>query len=463
MRSLTFKLTLAFLFVGLIGAVLVAVFVRQRTRNEFDQFILDQNQQVLISNLTEYYQIHGSWAGVESVFIRPVQGIPTPSRDPSGRGEARYALFTITNAKGIIVFSGRRENIGQQLPVSELKLGEPLKLNGQTVGWLLFTPALDRLNPNTPEARFLVNVTQATIFSAVGAALLALVLGGILAYTLTRSLRELTAATQQLAKGKLGHRVKVRSQDELGVLANSFNQMSTELERANELRRQMTADIAHDLRTPLSVIMGYTEALSDGKLKGSPEMYAVMHTEAQHLSHLIDDLKTLSLADAGELPLTCQPVSPVDLILRTAAAHRVKAEKQEIAIQVEFAPDLPDVDVDMERMAQVMGNLVDNALRYTPPGGKILLTAAALENQVQVRVVDSGHGIAAENLPYLFERSFRADKARVQQDGETGLGLAIAKSLVEAHGGRISVESQPEQGTTFTISLPPSQSAQSPS
>ena len=459
MRSLTFKLTLAFLFVGLIGAVLVAVFVRQRTRNEFDRLILDQNQQVLVSSLTAYYQAHSSWAGVDSVFTRSVQGAPFLNRDPGGRGEARFALFTIADANGTIVFSGRRENIGQKVSASELKMGAPLKVNDQTVGWLLFTPALDRLNPTAPEARFLNNVTQATIFSAAGAALIALILGGILAYTMTRSLRELTAATQQLAKGKLGQKVKVRSRDELGTLADSFNQMSTELERSNELRRQMTADIAHDLRTPLSVIMGYTEALSDGKLKGTPEMYAVMHTEAQHLSHLIDDLKTLSLADAGELPLTRQPVSPADLLKRTAAAYQVKAEKQEIDIKVESAPNLPVVEIDMERMAQVMGNLLDNALRYTPPGGEVLLSAAAREDRVQVRVADNGYGIAPENLPYLFERSFRADKARVQENGETGLGLAIAKSLVEAHGGSISVESQPDQGTTFTIILPSSQTS----
>jgi two-component system sensor histidine kinase BaeS len=290
-----------------------------------------------------------------------------------------------------------------------------------------------------------------------------MILGGILAYTMTRSLRELTAATQQLAKGKLGHVVKVRSRDELGTLADSFNQMSTELERSNELRRQMTADIAHDLRTPLSVIMGYTEALSDGKLKGSPEMYAVMHTEAQHLSHLIDDLKTLSLADAGELPLTRQPVSPVDLLKRTAAAHKVKAEKQEIAIRVESDPDLPLVEVDMERMAQVMGNLVDNALRYTPPGGEIMLSAKSQNDDVNIRVIDNGLGIAPENLPYIFERSFRADKARVQRNGESGLGLAITKSLIEAHGGSISVNSLPGQGTTFTITLPSSKMPQSAS
>jgi signal transduction histidine kinase len=279
---------------------------------------------------------------------------------------------------------------------------------------------------------------------------------------MTRSLRELTAATQLLAKGKLGHKVKVRSHDELGTLANSFNLMSTELERSNDLRRQMTADIAHDLRTPLSVIMGYTEALSDGKLEGSPEMFAIMHTESQHLSHLIDDLKTLSLADAGELPLTRQPASPINLLKRTAAAHQVTAEKQSITIRVEAASDLPDIMIDVERMVQVMGNLVGNALRYTPPGGEIVLSADSQNRQVRIHVADNGLGIAPEDLPYIFERSFRSDKARVQ-NGETGLGLAIAKSLVEAHGGTISVESKLNEGTTFTIAVPSTQAPQSPS
>lgn len=456
MRSLTFKLTLAFLFVGLTGAVLVAVFVRQRTQNEFDQLILTQSQQALVNSLTEYYQEHGSWSGVDSVF-RAGQEFPSPNwNNPTGpsRWDPRHAFFTLTSSNGTIIFGGGQESPGQTISQSELKIGEPLKVNGQTVGWLIFNPPQGRFNPTTPEANFLDSVTQATIFSALGATLIALILGSILAYTMTRSLRELTAATQLLARGKLGHKVKVRSQDELGTLANSFNQMSTELERSNELRRQMTADIAHDLRTPLSVIMGYTEALSDGKLEGSPEMYAIMHTESQHLSHLIDDLKTLSLADAGELPLSRQPVSPVDLLKRTAAAHQVTAEKQGITIQVEAASDLPVIEIDVERMVQVMGNLVGNALRYTPSGGEIVLSAAVTQDdKVKISVADNGSGIAPEDLPYIFERSFRADKARVQ-NGETGLGLAIAKSLVEAQGGSISVESKPNEGTVLTITVP---------
>ncbi len=462
MRSLTFKLTLAFLFVGLTGAVLVAFIVRQRTQNEFDRLILNQSQQALVNSLTEYYQEHGSWTGVGTVF-RTGGDIPFPDRNNTAsppHWDVRRTFFTLASANGTIIFGAGQERPGQTIPPSQLNVGEPLKVNGQTVGWLIFTPPQGRFNPTTPEANFLDSVTQATIFSALGATLIALILGGILAYTMTRSLRELTAATQFLARGKLGHKVKVRSQDELGVLANSFNQMSTELERSNDLRRQMTADIAHDLRTPLSVIMGYTEALSDGKLQGSTEMYEVMHTEAQHLSHLIDDLKTLSLADAGELPLSHQPVSPVDLLKRTAAAHQVTAEKQGIEIDVEAASDLPLIDIDMERMVQVMGNLVGNALRYTPFGGRITLSADAQNDQVSIHVIDNGSGIASEDLPYIFERSFRADKARVQ-NGETGLGLAIAKSLVEAQGGGISVDSKKNEGTVFTITIPSKQTLQS--
>lgn len=451
MRSLSAKLSLAFLLVGLIGAVLVAFLVRRATQREFDRLVMDQNQQALVDILTHHYLATGSWKNVETAF--GPGGADQAAEHHNPPWDSRRNLFMIVDSDGKVVFGGNPSYKGQRLTPASLKKGVPLKADDTTVGWLIFAPALDRWEAGTPEGDFLVSVNRATLISAIVAIGIALVLGSVLAYTMTRSLRELTAATKELAGGKLGAQVKVRSRDELGDLAASFNQMSSELEYSTQLRRKMTADIAHDLRTPLSVMMGYTEALSDGKLDASPEIFRVMHTETLHLSHLVDDLKTLSLADARELPLNPQMISAADLLLRVESSYRVQAEKKEISLQVELQPDLPEIEVDVDRMAQVLGNLVSNALRYTPAGGEIRLKAEQAGGIVILSVADNGAGIAAEDLPYIFERSFRGDRARQQVEGETGLGLAIAKSLVEAQGGTLAVESQMGKGTRFTLTF----------
>jgi signal transduction histidine kinase len=260
-----------------------------------------------------------------------------------------------------------------------------------------------------------------------------------------------------MAQGDLGQQVAVRSQDELGDLANAFNQMSHDLAQATEARRQMTADVAHDLRTPLTVLMGYTEPLQEGKLKGTPELYAVMHDEVLHLKHLIEDLRTLSLADAGELRLYRRPVDTKALLERTGLAFMALAEQKGVRLHVEAADNLPLLNVDVERTTQLLKNLVSNALRHTPAGGEIVLSAEfdAAAHRIHLAVQDTGVGIAPDALPHIFDRFYRADKSRERTEGESGLGLAIAKSIVRAHGGTIKAESAPEEGTTFTISLPP--------
>jgi signal transduction histidine kinase len=198
--------------------------------------------------------------------------------------------------------------------------------------------------------------------------------------------------------------------------------------------------------------------LSDGKLQGTPDVHKVMHHEARHLSHLVDDLHTLSLADAGELRLNLQGCLPYDLLTRTAAAYQVQAGEKNISLTVKARRDLPAVLADPDRMAQVLGNLVSNALRYTPEGGQIVLAALAGETHVSLQVQDTGAGILPDDLPHIFNRFYRADQSRQQQHGESGLGLAIARSIVEAHGGTITVESTRGQGTTFTILLPQAKS-----
>ncbi len=451
MRSIAFKLTLAFLIVGLTGAILVAILVHQRTRTAFDQFIIDQSRQTLIDNLQQYYQINGGWQGVEEYLRTPSTDADHP-RDLQ-RDFRRWWRFTLVDANRTVVLSNRQFSIGKPYTNSDLSTAITLTVDGQAVGWLVPDTAVFSKPPAGPEQSFLDQVNRATVLSALIAGGLALLLGSLLAYSLTRTLRELTDATGQIARGHLGLQVKIRSRDELGTLATSFNQMSADLARATQARRQMTADIAHDLRSPLSVISGYAEALNDGKLPGTPDVYETLYQESRHLSRLVEDLRLLSLADAGELRLELQAVAPQSLIEWAAARHSVAAKQKEISLRIDVAKDLPQVVVDIERMAQVFDNLILNALRYTPSAGNITLAARAAPDAMIFQVRDTGSGILPEDLPHIFDRFYRVDKSR-QQNGESGLGLAIARSIVDAHHGEIQVESQPDQGTTFTIRLP---------
>ena len=475
MRSLGLKLTLAFLVVGVMGTILVALFVGRRTQDEFGQFVLERYRADVVTQLAAYYERNGSWDGIDAIVVRDFSGHP-------GRWRPGWVPVTLVDANSRVVYGGSRYNAGERVSRPDRNHGLPIQVGDETVGWLLFDsfraggPPL----PGSPESAFLTRVRRAITLGTVGAMLMALLLGILLARTISRPVRELTAATQRVARGELGLQVPVRTRDELGELAASFNQMSADLAQSNELRRHMTADIAHELRTPLSVILGYTEALSDGKLQATPQTFTILHDGAKHLSRLVEDLQTLALADAGELSLTRRPADPRALLEHAASAYRGRAEEKGISLSVEAAPDLPEVEVDPDRMAQVLGNLLTNALRYTPAGGRVSMQCSVISNQSSVisnqtaadgkpitdhrlliadhclliTVTDTGAGIAPEDLPHVFERFYRGDKARQKQEGESGLGLAIAKSIVEMHGGSISVDSTPGEGTTFSIEIP---------
>jgi signal transduction histidine kinase len=229
--------------------------------------------------------------------------------------------------------------------------------------------------------------------------------------------------------------------------------MSADLERARTLRRQMMAETAHELRTPITVIAGYLEAMANGDLAPSAERIASMHAEARRLGRLVEDLRVLSLADARELRLDLRETDVVELLESTRAAFAQQALAKAVELTVVAPPDLPRLPLDPDRIGQVLANLVTNALRHTPAGGRVKLEARRAGGEVEVSVVDSGSGIPADSLPHVFERYYRADPARGRGE-ESGLGLAIARALVEAHGGTITVESRVGGGTTFTLRLP---------
>ena len=447
MRSLSARLVLAFALTSLVGIGLAALFVRQFVTNQFDSYVLEESQGQFVTLAENYYAAHGSWDGISSAELSEAYG----HRGGHGRDDSTQIAFTLVDVGSRIVVSPNASQRGTLADPQQLSQAVPVLVNGATVGTVYLSGTPGR---STAAESYLAGTDLALGAAALIAVLVALALGALLARLVTRPVRDLTNAARQIASGELGQQVPVRSRDELGLLASQFNAMSADLARATELRQRMTADIAHDLRTPLTVIAGYLEALRDEGLRPTPARFTAMYDETQVLLRLVEDLHTLSLADAGELVLRRQRVDPAQLLARVAQTYGDVAARAGVELHVEVASGLPLLDVDAEQLTRALGNLVSNALRYTPPGGQVTLRAERAPGGVALVVADTGIGIAAEHLPNLFERFYRADASRHQVAGGSGLGLAIVRSIIEAHGGEVAVRSTVGKGTTFTGTLP---------
>jgi len=468
--GLFLKLMAAFAVVVLTVGVLVTWLAGRATRQEFHLYTTEAGQfraERLVPFLASYYQTNGGWEDVEIALSLPqmdgmdgMKGPPPFARDTGGRRSnidmwrVIGAQVLVADATGRVVADSAGELIGLQLDADSLTAGAPIWSGEQQVGTALVT--FGELSAAEND-RFLQQVNQATLLAALVAGLVALLLGGLITWGITRPVRALTQAARAIAAGDLARRVEAPAGDEVGDLAAAFNQMAAELERAETLRKQMTADIAHELRTPLSVIQGNVEALQDGVFPLTIDSLAPIQAKTELMARLVEDLRRLALAEAGQLPLDRQPTDLAALAERTAAGFQAPAEAKSISLQVKKDDGAPLADADPQRIEQVLVNLLSNALRHTPEGGAITINISAVSPQkVNVRVSDTGPGIPAEALPKVFDRFYRVDQGRARgRDGDgSGLGLAVARSIVEAHRGTIGVESAPGQGASFWFTLP---------
>jgi signal transduction histidine kinase len=453
MRSITLRLVLSFLVISLVSIFLIASFIRYTTDREFRRFTTTSDRSTLTETLQDYYVTQGSWAGIEhaELFMR----FPAPNND---RTPKPYNALTVTDQFGKVIRAGPNDHLGDTLPAVEFQRGAPIQVDGKTVGYLIFSPP--PFDENSPERIFLNRTAQLLIYGALVTTAIALLLGILLSRSLTSPIRELTEATHAVSQGDLSQQVPIRSNDELGELGKAFNKMSAELSRSINTRKQMTADIAHELRTPLSLILGHAEAVHDGVLPPTRENFEIIRDEATRLEHLVEDLRTLSLADAGELSINPQTIEPERLLREVAALYQYQTQQKNIHLDLDIASRLSTVEVDPGRMTQVLTNILDNALRHTPDGGQIVVSAkdAKAGDQIEFSIQDNGPGLNPEDLDRIFERFYRTDSSR-QRDGAfpgggSGLGLAIARSIVQAHGGKLSAESEAGKGLKVIITLP---------
>ncbi len=462
MNRLRVQLILAFTLVVLVAVGAIAILIIRTTDTEFRQYITLSGMQASGSGMEElvgYYGLQGSWEGVESlleqgVFISWPGGVSMPAMGwRPGRPGGRLDV-TLADADGRIVYDSTGKAEGKRLTSGAKSQALPITRtdNREVIGYLLLSlpSGPDRLGQL--EQQFLDRMRNILIIGAALAVGLGLIMGALLSRSLTAPLQRLATAVRAVAAGDLNQRVQVEGSTEMEEVALAFNEMTGALSASEQQRRNMVADVAHELRTPLSVVQGNLRAILDDVYPLDKAEIARLYDETRLLNRLVDDLRELALADAGQLHLNLRPTDVAQVIQFTVEGLILAAEAQEVSLITRMPTDLPTVQADPDRVAQVLRNLLVNSLTHTPPGGSITVSAASAEDAVEIAVVDTGEGIAQENLPHVFERFWRADPARART-GSSGLGLSVAQSLVEAQGGRIWAESTLGQGSIFRFTL----------
>ncbi|MEE8413085.1 MAG: ATP-binding protein [Dehalococcoidales bacterium] len=441
MHSLRFRLLVAFTLAILIALSTTFFLVGLATRGEIQRF-QERGYQIHTTRieyiLSRHYQKRLDWTGVQPV-IEQMESL---------RGQR----IILTDTLGIVIADSQGKLLGEQyqpnLP------GRNLEFPGREdiTGTVYINPiaAADLTSPQ----RLIKPISYFLLWGSGVAVTIALLITFFLSRRILSPVKALTQAARRLGQGDFSQRVVIKDKSEMGELARTFNIMAENLERDELLQRNMIADIAHELRTPLSNLKGYLEAVREKVIKPDAKTIQSLDEEASLLSRLVTDLQELSLAEAGELKMASQPQDIAELINQTVLPLQTQAAEKGVSISTDLPDNLPAVNIDSHRISQVLRNLLENALTHTAKDNAINISAREEGKWVEVSVLDTGEGIPAEDLPNIFERFYRVDKSRTRTTGSSGLGLTIAKRLVEAHGGRINAQSKPGEGSRFDFTIP---------